>query len=89
LLVTMLPANTGNHGLPVNLFDFGEAGLARAALVVTVNSLMHTTLGVYIAARGRATSVRESLKRALSVSIIYAAAIGVIINVTGRLFGLM
>jgi len=82
-LVTMLLANTGNYGLPVNLFAFGQAGLARAALVVTVNSLMHSTLGVYIAASGRATSARESLKRVLSVPVIYAAAIGVIINVTG------
>lgn len=82
-LVTMLLANTGNYGLPVNLFAFGEPGLARAALVVTVNSLMRSTLGVYIAARGRATSARESLKRVLSVPVIYAAAVGVIVNVTG------
>ena len=83
LLITMLLANTGNYGLPVNLFAFGEAGLARAALVVTVNSLMRSTLGVYIAARGRATSARESLKRVLSLPVTYAAAIGVVINVTG------
>lgn len=82
-LAPILLPNTGNYGLPVNLFAFGQAGLARAALVVTVNSLVRSTLGVFIAARGQAASLRESLKSVLSVPVIYAAVIGVIVNVTG------
>lgn len=82
-LAPILLPNTGNYGLPVNLFAFGQAGLAWAALVVTVASLSRSTLGVYIAARGRAGSVLESLKSVFSVPVIYAAILGVILNVTG------
>jgi len=81
--VTTVLANTGNYGLPVNLFAFGEAGLARGALVVTVNAIMRSTLGVYLAARGHARTARETIKQVLAVPVIYAAAIGIIINVTG------
>ncbi|MBN1247186.1 MAG: AEC family transporter [Anaerolineae bacterium] len=82
-LAPILLPNTGNYGLPVNLLAFGPAGLARAALVVTVNSLVRSTLGVFIAARGQAASPRESLKRVLSVPVLYAALIGLVVNVTG------
>ena len=30
--------NAGNYGLPVNLFAFGQAGLARASLYFTVSA---------------------------------------------------
>jgi len=81
--VTTVLANTGNYGLPVNLFAFGQAGLIRGALVVTVNAIMRSTLGVYLAARGHGRSARETVRQVLSVPMIYAAVIGVIINVTG------
>ncbi len=82
-LVTMLLGNTGNYGLPVNLFAFGEPGLARAALVVTVSSMIRSSLGVYLAARGRATSPWESLRQVLSVPVIYAVILGLFLNLTG------
>lgn len=82
-LAPMVLPNTGNYGLPVNLFAFGDAGLARAALVVTVNAMVRSTLGVLIAARGKATSARDAIRRVLGVPVIYAAIIGVIVNVTG------
>jgi hypothetical protein len=82
-LIAMILANTGNYGLPVNLFAFGEPGLARAALLVTVNSILRSTLGVYLAARGKTNSLRQSLLRVFSVPVIYAAVIGLVVNVTG------
>jgi hypothetical protein len=82
-LIAMLLANTGNYGLPVNFFAFGDAGLVRAALLVTVMSLLRSTLGVYLAARGQATSLRGSLRQVFSVPVIYAAAIGLVVNMTG------
>lgn len=82
-LVTTLLANTGNYGLPVNLFAFGEAGLVRAALVVTVNSMLRSSLGVYLAARGTSSGRRETWRRVLSVPVIYAAVVGLVFNLTG------
>lgn len=82
-LVSMILANTGNYGLPVNLFAFGEPGVARAALVVTVNSLMRSSLGVYLAARGTAASLRQSVREVFTVPVIYAALVGVGFNLLG------
>jgi malate permease and related proteins len=82
-LVVILFGNTGNYGLPVNLFAFGEAGLARAVLVVTVNSLLWSSLGVYVVARGKASTVGENLRKVLSAPAVYAAVIGLALNLTG------
>lgn len=82
-LVVMLLGNTGNYALPVNLFAFGEPGLARAALVVTVNSLIWSSLGVYLAARGDAANLGGSLRNVLRSPVIYAAGVGLFLNLTG------
>jgi malate permease and related proteins len=42
--------NSGNMGLPLCLFAFGEAGLALAVVFFTVSATLHFTLGVSIAA---------------------------------------
>jgi predicted permease len=39
-LLTTLFTNSGNYGLSVNLFAFGQAGLERAAIFFTVNALL-------------------------------------------------
>ena len=82
-LMAILLCNSGNYGLPVNYFAFGESGLARAALYVTVNSVLRSTLGVYITARGDASSPTEGIRRVFAVPVIYAAVIGVMFNVMG------
>lgn len=82
-LVAVLLSNSGNYGLPINYFAFGDSGLARATLYVTINSVLRSTLGVYITARGDASSLIESLRRVFSVPVIYAAIIGVLFNVMG------
>ncbi|HHE71508.1 MAG TPA: AEC family transporter [Chloroflexi bacterium] len=83
LILTTILANTGNYGLPVNLFAFGESGLVRAALVVTVSSMLRSSLGVYLAARGMSSGRRETFRKVLSVPVIYAAAVGLVFNLTG------
>ncbi|MDQ7028303.1 MAG: AEC family transporter [Ardenticatenia bacterium] len=81
-LVAVLLMNAGNFGLPVSLFAFGEEGLARATVYFTVSALLSSSLGVYLAARGRATATM-ALKRVYSVPIVYAALLGGLINFTG------
>jgi len=67
LILTTILANTGNYGLPVNLFAFGESGLVRAALVVTVSSMLRSSLGVYLAARGMSSGRRETFRKVLPI----------------------
>ena len=92
-LVAIILMNSGNYGMPVNFFAFGEPGLARAALCVTVNAVITSTLGVYLVARGHAAVGRTALRRTgicrtalcrvLSVPAIYAALVGLLVNLMG------
>lgn len=78
-LVAILLMNAGNYGLSVNLFAFGEAGLARASVYFTLSALLSSSLGVYLSARGRA-SARQALRRVAGVPLIYGAALGLLVN---------
>ncbi len=80
-LVAILLMNAGNFGLPTNLFAFGEPGLARASLAFTVSAATSSSLGVYLAARGRASGWM-ALRRVAGVPLVYAAALGFALNLT-------
>jgi len=81
-LLTVLFVNAGNYGLPLNLFAFGESGLALAIVFFATNSLLTNTLGVYIAARGHADP-RQALRKVFQVPIGYAVLAGLFLNITG------
>ena len=78
-LLSMLLINAGNLGLPVVLFAFGDAGLARASAYFTVSAAMVASLGVYLAVRGCAPSTL-AMRRLASVPLIYAAILGLALN---------
>jgi predicted permease len=80
-LAAILLMNAGNYGLPVNLFALGEPGLSRASLYFTVSALLSSSLGVYLTARGQA-SARLALRRVAGVPLVYAAALGLILNLS-------
>ncbi|PWJ14483.1 AEC family transporter [Jannaschia seohaensis] len=44
--------NTGNLGLPLALFAFGEAGLGYAVVVFSVTAILQFTVGVWIVSSG-------------------------------------
>jgi predicted permease len=80
-LIAILIMNAGNYGLPVNLFAFGEAGLARASLYFVGSALLAASLGVYLSARGRAT-VQLALRRMITMPLLYAAVLGLVFNLS-------
>jgi len=69
---TFLPAlmfpNTGNMGLPICLFAFGDRGLALAISFFAVMVILQFTVGVAIA------SGRASLRMALTSPVLYSVA---------------
>jgi malate permease and related proteins len=81
-LNAILLMNAGNFGLSVNLFAFGESGLAWASLYFTISAVLSASLGVYISARGRA-SARTALRQVATVPMVYATAIGLVANLAG------
>ena len=76
LLVCILIMNAGNYGVSVNLFAFGEPGLARATIYFTLSAVLASTVGVFLSARGRA-SAGMALRRVVRVPLVYAALLGV------------
>ena len=75
-------ANSGNYGMSVNEYAFGADGLALAALCYVTDNLMLNSLGVFIAARGRA-SAWQSLAQVLRNPALYAVPLGIILQQTG------
>lgn len=74
VVLTALLPNAGNYGLAVNLFAFGEEGLAYASLYFIVSAVVASTAGVYIASLGRA-GYREALAGLLKIPTIYAVVL--------------
>ncbi len=69
--------NSGNLGLPLCLFAFGEAGLALAIAVFAISSVLQFTAGQMIAAG------RLSPATLLKTPVIYAVIVAVVCMATG------
>lgn len=76
-LPSLMFPNTGNMGLPLCLFAFGDAGLALAIVWFALHSILQFTLGVAIAA-GSADP-----RRLLRLPLIYAVAAALACNAAG------
>ena len=67
--------NSGNMGLPVTLFAFGEPGLALSTIIFMVGAAGQATVGISIAAGA------TTLKRLARIPILYAVAVAVPLSV--------
>ncbi|MEE9252149.1 MAG: AEC family transporter [Thermodesulfobacteriota bacterium] len=70
-------ANTGNMGLPLVLFAFGDEGLRVGILYMVGMTIVHFTAGIAI------LSYRESRLEVLKLPLIYAAVLGIAISLLG------
>jgi len=78
-MLGVLFVNAGNYGLPLILFAFGEEGLVRAAFYFTMSAILVQTLGIFVAARGKADA-RVALMNTFKLPIVYAVTLGLICN---------
>lgn len=67
-------ANTGNMGLPLLLFAFGDEGLSIGILYMVGTTIMHYTAGIMI------LSYRENRFEVFKLPLIYAAALGLLVS---------
>lgn len=81
VLVVMLP-NAGNYGLSVNLFAFGEPGLAQATLFFVTSSIVTFTAGVFVASMGSAPWTR-ALTGLVRVPAVWAVLLALAMRGTG------
>ncbi len=71
VLVSAFP-NSGNYGVPVSEFAFGQTGRSTAVLYLSTQGVLLYTLGVYIATRGGGDTGLDGLKRVFTVPLVYA-----------------
>lgn len=79
LVLTVMFGNAGNFGLSLTLFSFGEDALAYASIYFVTSAILVYTVGVVLASWGK-SSLLSSLKGALKVPVIYAAALALLFN---------
>ena len=75
VLAVLLP-NAGNYGLAVNLFAFGEAGLAQGSLFFVTSAMLTFTVGVVVASAGRA-SLGSALLGLVKVPAIWSTMLAI------------
>lgn len=74
--------NTGYFGIPVALLLFGQEGLAIYIVCMLGTTLFETSVGYYLAARGR-YSLKDALVRVARLPSVYAFALAVVLNLSG------
>lgn len=79
LLLTVAFANTGNYGLPLVSFAFGEDALAHATLYFVATSILFNTVGVLIASLGH-LDFKQAVLGMLKVPTVYAVVLAATLN---------
>lgn len=77
LFLPVMFQNTGNLGLPLALFAWGEEGMSRAVILYATTAISLYTFGVWIAAGAKRW--REVLK----LPLIYAVIVTIVLNDLG------
>lgn len=82
LLGTAFP-NMGNYGAPVILFAFGATAFNYAVITMVIQSLLISTIGIFIAAYGseQSTSVKSALLSVVKMPVLYGVLLGIVFQV--------
>ncbi len=79
IVLTAALGNTGNYGLPLVSFAFGEEALAFATLYFVTNVILFNTAGVLIASLGH-MDFRTALGGLFKVPAVYAVVLALLLN---------
>ncbi len=79
IVLTASLGNTGNYGLPLVAFAFGQSALAFATLNFVTNSLLFNTAGVLIASLGH-MDIKTALAGLFKVPTVYAVVLAGLLN---------
>jgi len=79
ILITTMFANTGNYGLPLVSFAFGEKALPFAAIYFVTTTVLFYSLGVLIASLGH-MNFKEAALGLFKVPTMYAVLLAILIN---------
>lgn len=79
VIIASLFGNTGNMGLPITLFAYGQAGLERAVVLLVVSLTLMFIVGPTVLAGG-SVKLSERLKDAAKLPPIWATLAGIALN---------
>ena len=71
LMLSTMFTNTGNYGLPLALFAFGQQGFEQAILFFVMQGILVQTIGIYLASSGHG-GWREGAATLLKMPQLYA-----------------
>lgn len=78
VLITSMFANTGNYGLPLVSFAFGDQALAYASVYFVTTTFLFFSVGVFLASLGH-MNVKEAAVGLFKIPTLYAVALAAII----------
>jgi len=79
VVLTAAFGNTGNYGLPLVSFAFGENALAHATLYFVTTSILFNTVGILIASLGH-LDFKQAALALFKVPTIYAVTLAALLN---------
>jgi malate permease and related proteins len=82
ILITTMFANTGNYGLPLVSFAFGDKALPFAGIYFVTTTVLFYSLGVLIASLGH-MNFKEAILGLFKVPTLYAVLLALIVNGLG------
>ncbi len=78
VLITSMFANTGNYGLPLVSFAFGEQALAYASVYFVTTTFLFFSVGVFLASLGH-MHVKDAAMGLFKIPTLYAVALAAIV----------
>jgi predicted permease len=79
VVLTTMFANSGNYGLSLTLFAFGEDALAHASLFFVTQAILVQTVGVVIVSLG-SLSLKQAIISVFKVPGLYAVTLALVVN---------
>lgn len=82
VILTVAFGNTGNYGLPLIKFAFGDEALAVGSIFFVTTTILFNTFGVVIASLGR-TDLKSAILGVFKLPIVYGVILALLVNVSG------
>jgi len=82
VILTVAFGNTGNYGLPLVKFAFGDEALAVASIFYVTTTILFNTVGVIIASLGH-SDLKSAILGIFKLPIVYGVALALLVKATG------
>lgn len=82
VILTVSFGNTGNYGLPLVKFAFGDDALAAASLFYVTTTILFNTVGLVIASLGH-TDLKSAITGLFKLPIVYGVTLALVVKILG------